>query len=172
MQVVGYWEAWSLWWSGQKVDGMEMWGLPMHAWARMGKLAQYAGGLVAVLDLIGHERLNKTSTSIANYFKGFARRQRKSIVESSIITTIAVGGLGIYQMLNGPSSGRSWPLTVLIIFLYLLAFSFLFGLITTNIDKIIYPLTRILQAQHQSHPVRWFAFFLVTLGFSFDLLAS
>lgn len=61
VEVVSYWEAWAQWWAGNKLETLTMWGVPMLWWARVGKLFQFAGGLVVVLDLVGPERLRKLS---------------------------------------------------------------------------------------------------------------
>lgn len=50
---------WSRWLSGEKVDGARLWGWPMLAWGRTGKLLQFAAGLTVVLDLLGPDRLRE-----------------------------------------------------------------------------------------------------------------
>lgn len=50
--MVGYWEAWACWWSGVPLEDAVLWNLPMLWWARIGKLLQFAGGIVVVLDLL------------------------------------------------------------------------------------------------------------------------
>ncbi|WP_143121707.1 hypothetical protein [Saccharopolyspora antimicrobica] len=64
MQSVGYWEAWSLWWSGQKLDNYTMWWIPLLWWARIGKLMQFAGGVAVVLDLAGPNRLRRFASKM------------------------------------------------------------------------------------------------------------
>ncbi|WP_243789891.1 hypothetical protein [Saccharopolyspora gloriosae] len=69
MVEVGYWEAWSLWWSGVKLEDFAMWGLPFLWWARIGKLLQFAGGAVVVLDLVGTDRLLRWSHTVQRFSK-------------------------------------------------------------------------------------------------------
>jgi hypothetical protein len=55
---------WGRWLSGEKVDDARLWGLPMLAWGRTGKLLQFAAGLTVILDLIEPERLRKFGTRL------------------------------------------------------------------------------------------------------------
>jgi hypothetical protein len=57
VQQVSWWQAWELWWSGTPLQGYVLWGLPILWWGRIGKLAQFAGGLVAIIDIVGLQRL-------------------------------------------------------------------------------------------------------------------
>ncbi|WP_433038610.1 hypothetical protein [Actinomycetospora sp. CA-053990] len=57
MQSIGLGEALSVWFSGQKLDGMALYGLSTVWWSRIAKIATYAAGLVVVLDIIGPERI-------------------------------------------------------------------------------------------------------------------
>lgn len=57
VQSLSYWEAWGRWWAGESLAGTVMWGQQMLFWGRMGKLVQFVGGLVAVLDIVGAERV-------------------------------------------------------------------------------------------------------------------
>ncbi|WP_439380751.1 hypothetical protein [Amycolatopsis lexingtonensis] len=50
---------WGRWLSGEKVDDARLWGWPMLAWGRTGKLLQFAAGLTVVLDLVGPDRLRE-----------------------------------------------------------------------------------------------------------------
>jgi hypothetical protein len=45
------------WWHGRSTLGLQLWGVPVLWWGRIGKLAQFAAGLVVLFDLIGAERL-------------------------------------------------------------------------------------------------------------------
>ncbi|GAB2749838.1 hypothetical protein GCM10027174_25380 [Salinifilum aidingensis] len=73
MVDVGYWEAWGLWWSGTKLEDFAMWGLPLLWWARIGKLLQFTGGAVVVLDLIGPERFTRFADWLAQFSSWFSR---------------------------------------------------------------------------------------------------
>lgn len=53
---------WSRWASGEKVDDARLWGWPMLAWGRTGKLLQFAAGLTVILDLAEPDRLRDFGT--------------------------------------------------------------------------------------------------------------
>ncbi|MFJ1760207.1 hypothetical protein ACIOD2_07815 [Amycolatopsis sp. NPDC088138] len=57
MQTVSFWQALGLWFDGRSVSGYQMWGLPVLWWGRIGKLGQFTGGLVAIIDIVGVARI-------------------------------------------------------------------------------------------------------------------
>lgn len=88
MQSVGYWEAWSLWWSGTKLEDFAMWGLPMLWWARIGKCLQFAGTAIVILDLVGPERLR----ALRNKGDKYAEKARRYVrISMSLVTGIPRG---------------------------------------------------------------------------------
>lgn len=56
-QSLSYWEAVGRWWQGQSLAGMRLWGFDMLWWGRIGKILQFTGGLAAIIDVIGPERI-------------------------------------------------------------------------------------------------------------------
>jgi len=58
VQTVSFWQAWGLWFDGQSVSGFRLWGLPVLWWGRIGKLGQFTGGLVAIIDIVGVARIS------------------------------------------------------------------------------------------------------------------
>jgi hypothetical protein len=56
-QSLSYWDALGRWWQGQSLAGMRVWGLEMLWWGRIGKILQFTGGLAAIIDVIGPERI-------------------------------------------------------------------------------------------------------------------
>jgi hypothetical protein len=58
VQSVSFWQAWGLWFDGQSVSGYTLWGLPVLWWGRLGKLGQFTGGLVAIIDIVGVARIS------------------------------------------------------------------------------------------------------------------
>jgi hypothetical protein len=57
VQTVSFWQAWGLWFDGRSVSGYQLWGLPVLWWGRIGKLGQFTGGLVAIIDVVGITRI-------------------------------------------------------------------------------------------------------------------
>ncbi|MEO3926925.1 hypothetical protein ABGB07_24080 [Micromonosporaceae bacterium B7E4] len=51
-----FWDLWSRWWSGQSIQDLSMFGLPIVVWGRIGKAMQYLGGLTVVAEIVGPER--------------------------------------------------------------------------------------------------------------------
>lgn len=82
MQDLGLWQAVWMWCSGQKLEEFSMYGLPMLWWARTGKYLQFIGGLVAVLDLIGPDRMVDTAAKFG------AARQTASVETKREIQTL------------------------------------------------------------------------------------
>lgn len=64
MQDLGIWQAIGMWRSGQKLEEFTMYGLPILWWARTGKYLQFIGGLVAVLDLIGPNKMANAASNL------------------------------------------------------------------------------------------------------------
>jgi hypothetical protein len=62
--VVTYFEAWSLWFSGQLTDNHTLWGLQILWWGRFGKLLAFISALVIVVDIIGAEKLRKAGAKL------------------------------------------------------------------------------------------------------------
>ncbi|MCX2953141.1 hypothetical protein [Lentzea sp. NEAU-D7] len=82
MQSLSYWEAWGRWWAGDSLAGTTMWGQQMLFWGRTGKLVQFAGGLVAVLDIVGSDRVEAwgrqlKERSVHTHRKTFAESRRQ-----------------------------------------------------------------------------------------------
>ncbi|MCG5464853.1 hypothetical protein MED01_003112 [Micromonospora sp. MED01] len=57
-------ELFRLWIAGKETSDIHIFGLSMIWWGRVGKLLQFLGGLVVILDLIGPERLRNWGTRI------------------------------------------------------------------------------------------------------------
>ncbi|NUT99867.1 MAG: hypothetical protein HOY78_48445 [Saccharothrix sp.] len=60
-------DAWTRWLSGQRVDGLLLWGWPVLYWGRLGKLLQFTAGLVVVLDLLGPDRIRRAATALGAF---------------------------------------------------------------------------------------------------------
>lgn len=195
MQSVGYWEAWSLWWSGAKVDGLLMWGVPVLWWGRIGKLAQFAGGLVVIIDLLGSKRLRDMST-VTRTWQGRVRPAltSRSLSEESrsvrwlagtivaITAPLAVVLTVAVLMWIWPTSDAvfpdDWPVPIQLV-ASLLSFVLFLSLVIAvafgmgwAVSPSLAALAWVFDSDRPGHPMRWLAFTLVVAGFHFDLLAS
>jgi len=57
-------KLWSLWWWGQLPADSMLWGMNLVYWARIGKLAQFIGGVTIIADIIGPERIRAFGQSL------------------------------------------------------------------------------------------------------------
>lgn len=174
MQTISYWEAWSLWGSGRSLDGMRMWGLPMLWWGRIGKLMQFAGGLIAVLDIIGSERILKLADRFKQKGKELERRPSTIAVGIGAFAGIIAMEIIANAFDNIFNSSNVFYMPAVIAFSFLLVY----GLyrFTLSIAYLAYlpvsALAWFFRVDRPGHPARWFAFLVVVSGFKFDLLAS
>ncbi|MEU0515594.1 hypothetical protein [Amycolatopsis sp. NPDC006125] len=167
MQTIGYWDAWWAWWHGRSLAGYEMWGLPTLWWGRIGKLLQFAGGLIAVLDLIGPARLARLQRALLP----FARQVREIETREGtrrlgrLRSAVTVILLGVAVLVGiGSITGR----VLAIIAAGMAGLALLWGFLA----GVLYVFVVLIGAQRGNHPVRWVAFLIIVVGFQFDLLAS
>jgi len=178
MQAVSYWEAWTLWWSGAKTDNTVLLGWPMLYWGRSGKCLQYLSGLIILIDLVGPSRLSKLATRVATRTKRASdtakRPSSRYIPLFTGILFLAAVSSSVYfiAFVRGEEYSDS-PLIKLSIILAipLIVFYVIWHLLMIA-DKIVRPAVWVMEAGKSTHPARWVAFMVFTIGFQFDLLAS
>jgi len=199
MQSVNYWEAWSHWWSGQRLDSFSMAGLPFTWWGRIGKILQFIAGLLVVLDLIGKSRLNSAVGKVEAAAHGVTLR--------ALIAHLTAGSARPGESPLRPLRGAITIIMTafLVPFVMLLVVAYVFLL--RHVDGLLFGALRILAvglafvvaaglapstvaflarvlplplrglawllgAGDAGHPLRWVAFIAVVVGFQFDLLAG
>jgi hypothetical protein len=194
MQSVGYWEAWSLWWSGQKVDGMQMWGLPLLWWGRAGKLMQFGGGLIVILDLIGSGRLRLVAGKVQRFARTFSIKKGDEkpsgsvkkvgeFVESTIgliayaiviAAIILIFGNQVDQLIRWQESGSLIAMVLMVVgaMVATVLGAGVWGLLLWAAYFSFIVLAWLFKSDRPGHPMRWVAFLFVVAGFHFDLLAS
>lgn len=74
---VSYFDAWGQWWHGGLGPKDVMWGVPIFAWERIGKLMGFIGGMTVVLDIVG-----------APAVRSFGKRLRDWITVREAVTTM------------------------------------------------------------------------------------
>jgi sorbitol-specific phosphotransferase system component IIC len=52
-------EACGLWAQGQRLDDMAIYGIPMLAVGRLGKIVSFLASIVAVIDIIGPDQIRR-----------------------------------------------------------------------------------------------------------------
>jgi hypothetical protein len=87
------WDLWSNWWSGQQLSGAQLWGWPLVAWGRLGKVLQFLAGLTIVLDLIGPDPLRAFGRRlwVVEWGKRFDRSAE--IIAAVVVVATLVGYL-------------------------------------------------------------------------------
>lgn len=94
------WDLWVRWWSGEKVDGAHLWGLPVLAWARIGKGLQFAAGLTVVLDLVGPDRLRAFGQRllVVNWTKKVTRPAEVMSLAVGLLTFLVYVGVVVLMV--------------------------------------------------------------------------
>ncbi|MCD2193500.1 hypothetical protein LQ327_08905 [Actinomycetospora endophytica] len=163
MHNIGLWEALSLWWSGQKLDGMAIYGLSTVWIGRIAKVATYAAGLSVVLDIIGPERVREFGRRMSlrgeeEVYESYGKR----VVVPSIIAFVAVIIL-LAVFTNGDSK------TVVAIVGVLCG---VLGMLGVVIPFSLKTYARALERKSFELTVRVVSILVLTLAFLGDLLTS
>lgn len=66
MESVGYWEAWQLWFAGERVADLDLLWWKILWWGRWGKVLGVASAFLLIVEIIGIERLERTGRTIRN----------------------------------------------------------------------------------------------------------
>jgi hypothetical protein len=192
MQSVEFWHAVWLWWHGNKVDEMALWGVVPMLWVgRAGKIVAFVASVVAVIDIIGPDNIEKWS-----------ERMRRDPKKRSIWTRIVNfyvysrwGWLIVSVLILATLSGIAFLMTPYMGFAFeafpgipgLLADAALGGVIglvglvvigwlllrvVRFIDWGIAAVAHLLTRDGWERPLRWSSFVLLIVGFALDLLTS
>lgn len=176
MVEVDYCEAWTLWGAGAKLEDFSMWGLPFLWWARIGKILQFAGGVAAVLDLIGPERMLRIADNLERTAKGYRSwaqrlkgKNKSALVEFLVVYAIM---LPLALLFYYEVASRSSLLLLLAIPLVGFVSVGLLIAIPYVTRQSLRILSKLLTVGRHANTTRWLAFFAVAIGFHFDLLGS
>ena len=105
------WQVLGAWFSGRSASGLVLWGVPMVWWGRTGKVLQFAGGLVVVLDLVGPDRLRRAGAEASARVRAFrdwralARRRQELIqlVWQIKEQVLELKGLLVWEIVTEPA---------------------------------------------------------------------
>jgi len=86
---------WARWLTGDQLGSERLWGWPLLAWGRLGKVCQFVAGLIVVLDLIGSDRLR----TFGSRLRGQSWRQVADKVEGPVMIGTGVLLLILYLSL-------------------------------------------------------------------------
>ncbi|GAA3913820.1 hypothetical protein [Actinoplanes auranticolor] len=62
-----YFTLWSSWFAGHDMEDMKLLGMSLMWWGRLGKVAQFAGGLAVIIDILGPERVTRAGHRLSTY---------------------------------------------------------------------------------------------------------
>lgn len=79
-------KLWARWFTGDQLGSERLWGWPLPAWGRLGKVCQFVAGLTVVLDLIGSDRLR----AFGSRLRGHSWRQFADKMEGPVMVGTAV----------------------------------------------------------------------------------
>lgn len=185
------WDAWARWWAGEQVGGLPLFGTTVLFWGRLGKVLQFAAGLVVVLDLVGTHRLTATRDRL----RGGLDRASKLIARFTwtrwwiaenrgpwrrwlgMLSYYVIYGLIVWVSLRYGDAAEKvvkYPITAL--------FAVVFFVVTTIalaaqlLLAVGYGVSSLalwlFGGEQPGHVARWLALGLFVVGFQFDLLAS
>jgi hypothetical protein len=159
---LGLWDAVSMWLSGQKLEDFSMWGLPMLWWARTGKLLQFTGGMVVIVDLLGPEWFWKQARRLRPAAERFWGTKPWQVVVRSLLfaalALLVVAAVGYFAGWLGEGSARR--------FMVLGAFSGLLASAVIGLSTLAVLIALTIPWGQRHHAARWLAFILVCAGFS------
>jgi hypothetical protein len=178
-QAITYWDAWTLWFSGQEVPldaTMGPW--TILTWGRVGKIVSFFGGATFILDLAGPERLRQLgrdlgSSRFAALYKG--RRFWLAFYSGAIFLAATSFIIADYVDNHGlREPGGALPVgfcVVDIVFWILLALGLVIALLATT-SSYMRILASVLDDHKPGQLIRYLAVLLLLVGFHLDLLAS
>ncbi|WP_143086919.1 hypothetical protein [Lentzea flaviverrucosa] len=145
-------------------------GISMLWWARTGKLLQFIGGLVVVLDLIGPQRIGHITrqTSRKSRMIAAALKPSKMNLAFTLLGIALTVTLYVYATITPLPRSK----TDLYLFLALSGAIFIAGFLLRFADKLSRPIIKLLEANSATHQLRWTAFAVICAGFHLDLLTS
>ncbi|MGS2618610.1 Sec-independent protein translocase subunit TatA/TatB [Micromonospora sp. LZ34] len=191
--------AWTVWWDGRSASQQPLWGHTVLWWARVGKLLQFAAGLVVVLDLLGPERLRAAgrrlshsyaeARQLATAMRPEIRRTLPTAVQSAVAQFLLVANIGLAIMFavqwttvrQNPTLLAPLAVSVVAFGVILLVggpavqygvrmpFIGLFLLLTT---LVLAPIAAVLDNANPGHLLRWLGVGFFVAGFTLDLLGS
>ncbi|RCG28978.1 hypothetical protein DQ384_21720 [Sphaerisporangium album] len=172
MADIGYLDAWQMWLSGNPtLRDADLFGLNMLWWGRLGKIGAFLGGMTAVLDVLGPERIREYGGRIRRLSDS---RTRSGLAGAATVAVALLSGLAgaTTDIAAGPTGAR-------------LALIALTGLLLLGAAWMVLALTRAKLfeaalngvARVLEHPrsLQWWrtgSLVLLVAGFHFDLLAS
>ncbi|SCG47499.1 hypothetical protein GA0070609_1934 [Micromonospora echinaurantiaca] len=191
--------AWSVWWDGRSASQEPLWGHTVMWWARVGKLLQFAAGLVVLLDLVGPERLRSAgrrlsasyaeARRLATAMRPEIKRTLPAAVRSAMAQVLLVANVGLAILVAAQwATVRQNPALLAPLAVSVVAFGVLLliggpavqygvrmpfiGLFWLLATLILAPIAAVLDNANPGHLLRWLGVGFFVAGFTLDLLGS
>lgn len=185
------WDAWTHWWSGEQVGGLPLFGTTVLFWGRLGKVLQFAAGLVVVLDLAGARRLTCARTWLRGWLDTVSElivrftwthrwladnrgpwRRWLGMLSQYVLYGLLVGvplwfGVAMDKALEYPLIAL-FAVVFLVVTTVALAAQLLLAVGYGTASAAVW----LFGGDQPGHVARWLAVGLFVVGFQFDLLAS
>jgi hypothetical protein len=94
-QDLNVFSAWGFWFAGHALAEMSMYGIRMLIWSRIGKILEFLGGAMILVDIIGREILRALGASI----REFRNTHVKLAKIAHLANRHAVGGWILFLLL-------------------------------------------------------------------------
>jgi hypothetical protein len=154
-----------------------MWGLRILWWGRIGKVLEFLGGALVIVDLIGPERFRILALRVR------VRQRRLASLDASIFRfKIAAYGLSailaagwVYVMVaivEGWIIGHNPDIFALLVPFALVIITVAISLLILAADDLLLWFARFLALGRHVNLWKWLSLVLVVIGFHFNLLAS
>jgi hypothetical protein len=152
-------------------------GLAVRSWARVGKGAQYVGGLAALVDIVGPEALTRASNRFDRWQQRVKKPREAPILLMWFLLSLVVPSTLTMSWLNFPKQGADPSGTVLVaVLIFVVVWAFGAGLLFYVGAILLYCLRGVLASLaflSRSHVnLKVLGFILASLGFAVDLLCS
>lgn len=185
--TIGYFHAWYLWWHGCKLDNYAMWGISFVGWSRLGKLLEFFGGFTVVLDLVGPNRLRELGhrfqllSRLLTKLKRGIDKLARTVAWSTLLTDDRPGLVNLIQIgllclawssfsiFHKGSLATAADYSDVLVIALLVTLSGVFRFFLVPFSNF---LSKLFDRKEPAHPLRWVAFILFVVGFSFDLLGG
>lgn len=159
------------WWPGDDTNYVLL-GFSVKTWGRVGKLMQYTGGLVALVEILGEERLQVASEKMHALAASLRKNAARFVILASVLVAFALPSLQnigrivrSVPLLQGTPSG----LILAAVFLSPLILGAIVACLPGVAAAALIGLGRL---SASTISLKTIGFVIVTIGFALDFLAS
>lgn len=159
------------WWPGDDTNYVVA-GFSVKTWGRIGKLMQYTGGLVALVEILGEKRLQVASERMHALASWLRANPIRILIPTAVLIGLALPSLPtLGRVLRGSSYLQGAPVWLIILVL-------LGSFIILSLTPVLLPgvlaacLVGLGRLSASTISLKTIGFVIATLGFALDFLAS